>query len=938
MGLHVKPSAVLRLALYRTLAVALAALTVLSAVLPAPAFAADSDQQVKTVRVGWLVNNEGFQDGTPGERLSGWGYDYLQTLSYYTPGWQYEYVSGTFTELMDMLEKGEIDLMPNISHSVEREQKLLFSSNPEGTERYYIYARPDRDDLAKGDPQALQGLTIGCNSGVMQTIVGQQWLADEGVTCTYKEIDTGSALFEALADGEVDAVIMNDTISSPVASPMFYVGSSDYYFAVPKSRPDLMNDINAAMTSISRVNPRYNDEVKSSYSAQNSGSSSLTGDETSWLKDNGNTITLGYLKNQLPYCTQNDDGEMEGSLASLATTLHDKFGITVKTVAFSSNKQMTKALSKGTIDVALPLFRDYWLAEQGGAVQSNPMGTVSLTAIHSSNNLDGDLKNIACTANAIVNRFELESLFPDATVTEYSSPEEALKALNKGTASCIIVPNTRLQTIRDTHDIEDFETQELTNTAQLSCLISRGKPELLGIINKGIINAGESLSASSYSPTSYSAQESDTFRFIYRNRIAVATVIIFILLAGIVILIWSLQRARQERQKADAANAAKTAFLTRMSHDIRTSLNGILGLIEIEELKEGDVQVARESRAKARVAANHLLSLINDILEMGKIEDRKLTLEHAPFNLKELCDNTLVLCKLRASDNSITMQDNSLPYATGPYMIGSPTHIRQIMINLLDNSIKYNKHGGSVTFSSKTKPLDDGRALFCFSVSDTGIGMTPKFLKHIYEPFAQEGDDARSKFQGTGMGMPIVKSLVELMGGTIEISSEVGVGSTFNVQIPLDIDKNPQAREDASRQANSCSLAGMNVLLAEDNELNAEIAQALLESEGIVVTRAADGNETVDLYVGRPAGSFDAILMDIMMPGMDGYEATRAIRLSEKADAADIPIIALTANAFAEDAKAAHDAGMNAHLSKPIDFNKLKNILARIKKNGSVSL
>lgn len=933
-----KPSAVLRLTLYRTLAVALAALAVLSAAMPAPAFAADSDQQAKTVRVGWLVNNKGFQEGAPGERLSGWGYEYLQTLSYYTKGWQYEYVSGTFSELMDMLEAGEIDLMPNISYSAEREQKLLFSSNPEGTERYYIYARPDRDDLAKGDPQALQGLTIGCNSGVMQTIVGQQWLADEGVTCTYKEIDTGSALFEALADGEVDAVIMNDTISSPDASPMFYVGSSDYYFAVPKSRPDLMNDINAAMTAIARVNPRYNDEVKSSYSAQNSGSSSLTGTETSWLKANGNTITIGYLKNQLPYCTQNDDGEMEGSLASLATTLRDKFGITVKTVAISNNKQMVKALSNGTIDVAQPLFRDYWLAEQKGVVQSNPMGTVSLTAIHSSNNLNRDLKKIACTQSAIVNRLELESLFPDATITEYPNGGEALKALNKGEASCIIVPSTRLETIRDTYDIEDFETQELTNTAQLSCLISRGKPELLGIINKGIVNAGESLSASSYSPTSYSAQESDAFRLLYRNRIVIAAAVICILLTGIIILVWSLHRAQKEQQKADAANAAKTAFLTRMSHDIRTPLNGILGLIEIEELKDGDMQVARESRAKARVAANHLLSLINDILEMGKIEDRKLTLEHAPFNLKELCDDALVLCKLRASGNGITMQDNSLPYATGPYMIGSPTHIRRIIINLLDNSIKYNKRGGSVTFSSQTKPLDDGRALFCFSVSDTGIGMAPEFLKHIYEPFAQEGDDARSKFQGTGMGMPIVKSLIELMGGTIEISSEVGAGSTFDVQIPLDIDKNPQAKERASKQTYSCSLAGMNVLLAEDNELNAEIAQALLESEGIVVTRTADGNETVDLYVGRPAGSFDAILMDIMMPGMDGYEATRAIRLSEKADAADIPIIALTANAFAEDAQAAHDAGMNAHLPKPLDFNKLKNMLTRIKKYGSVSL
>lgn len=629
---------------------------------------------------------------------------------------------------------------------------------------------------------------------------------------------------------------------------------------------------------------------------------------------------------------------MEGSLASLATTLRDKFGITVKTVAISNNKQMVKALSNGTIDVALPLFRDYWLAEQKGVVQSNPMGTVSLTAIHSSNNLNRDLKKIACTQSAIVNRLELESLFPDATITEYPNGGEALKALNKREASCIIVPSTRLETIRDTYDIEDFETQELTNTAQLSCLISRGKPELLGIINKDIVNAGESLSASSYSPTSYSAQESDAFRLLCRNRIVIAAVVICILLTGIVILVWSLRRAQKEQQKADAANAAKTAFLTRMSHDIRTPLNGILGLIEIEELKDGDMQVARESRAKARVAANHLLSLINDILEMGKIEDRKLALEHAPFNLKELCDDALVLCKLRASGNGITMQDNSLPYATGPYMIGSPTHIRRIIINLLDNSIKYNKRGGSVTFSSQTKPLDDGRALFCFSVSDTGIGMAPEFLKHIYEPFAQEGDDARSKFQGTGMGMPIVKSLIELMGGTIEVTSELHVGTTFYVEIPLDIDKNPQTRANTVERALDCSLADMNVLLAEDNELNAEIAQALLESEGVVVTRAANGNEVVDLYLSHPAGSFDAILMDIMMPDMDGYEATRAIRLSEKVDAADIPIIALTANAFVEDAKAAHDAGMNAHLSKPLDFNKLKNILARIKKNGSVAL
>lgn len=232
-----RAAAVLRSVIYRTLAVALAALAVLSTIMPAPAFAADSDQPVKTVRVGWLVNNEGFQDGTPGERLSGWGYEYLQTLSYYTPGWRYEYVSGTFTELMDMLEAGEIDLMPNISYSEERAQKLFFSSNPEGTERYYIYAKPDRDDLAKGDPQALQGLTIGYNPNVMQTFVGQQWLANEGITCTYREYDGGSVLFDALANDEVDAVIMNDTIPRPTPPPCSTLVRATTTLPFPKAAP-----------------------------------------------------------------------------------------------------------------------------------------------------------------------------------------------------------------------------------------------------------------------------------------------------------------------------------------------------------------------------------------------------------------------------------------------------------------------------------------------------------------------------------------------------------------------------------------------------------------------------------------------------------------------------------------------------------------------------
>ena len=257
--------------------------------------AAQDQTGAQTVKVGWLLDNQGFQSGTPGEYQSGWGYEYLQTLSYYAPAWRYEYVTGTFSELMDKLEAGEIDLMPNISYTEERAQKLLFSSNPEGTEHYYIYAKPGRADLATGDPNALNGLTIGCNQGVMQTEVGQQWIADKGVTCDYRYYATGNELFSALADDEVDAIIMNDTLSSGDAMPMFSVGESNYYFVVPKSRQGLMDQINEAMTSLRSTNPRYNDEVKTHYSTDGSGSSSLTAKEGAWLDARGGQITLGYL-------------------------------------------------------------------------------------------------------------------------------------------------------------------------------------------------------------------------------------------------------------------------------------------------------------------------------------------------------------------------------------------------------------------------------------------------------------------------------------------------------------------------------------------------------------------------------------------------------------------------------------------------------------------
>ena len=926
-----RAATVLRSVICRALAIVLAALAVLSSIAPVQAFAADSSQPVKTVRVGWLVNNEGFQDGTPGERLSGWGYEYLQTLSYYTPGWRYEYVTGTFTELMDMLEAGEIDLMPNISYSEERAQKLLFSSNPEGTERYYIYAKPDRDDLAKGDPQALQGLTIGCNPGVMQTFVGQQWLANEGIACTYREYDGDSVLFDALANNEVDAVIMNDTISSPSASPMFYIGSSDYYFAVPKSRPDLMNDINAAMTAIARVNPRYIDEVKSNYSAQSSGSSSLNGPERSWLKANGNTITLGYITGKLPYCNEDEDGEMEGSLASLATTLHDKFGITVKTVPFDSYKMMSKALSKGSIDVALPVYRDYWFAEQSGVVQSVSLGTVSLTAIHTDGNLNKDLQNIACTKSSFVNQNVLESLFPTATVTEYQSDDEAFDALRKGTVHCIVAPSSRVKTIGDRYDLEDCETVELPDTCELSCWISRGKTELLGIINKGIINAGESLSASSYSSTSYTAQESDTFQFLYRNRAAIVTVIICILLTSIVILAWSLQRAQKEQRKADAANAAKTAFLTRMSHDIRTPMNAIIGFSDLLEKHIDEKDRAVDYIAKIKSSSSFLLSLINYVLEMARIESGKASLKIELGSYSELINSLNAVFEPSLKSKNLSY----LCYNTVEHdaILCDRTKIREILLNIISNSIKYTPEGGKISVKIEETPAPrKGFASYRITVKDNGIGMSKEYLPHIFEEFTREHSSTESHITGTGLGLPIVKSLVNLMGGTIDVESELGAGTITTICLTFELPTEEQLaahqHKDEILEQSLQTLSEKRVLLAEDNDLNAEIVLTVLEENGIHAEHVKDGALCLKAVQNAPEDYYNVILMDIQMPNMNGYQAAEAIR-ALPGKRGEIPIVAMTANAFEEDRRKALESGMNAHIAKPVDVSVLLETLSR---------
>ena len=440
-------------------------------------------------------------------------------------------------------------------------------------------------------------------------------------------------------------------------------------------------------------------------------------------------------------------------------------------------------------------------------------------------------------------------------------------------------------------------------------------------------------------------------RSVFTNtpRTLLYTLIAYIvLLMGIRIVRWrTAQRAQAEFserlqnkneqlsvavQEANRANAAKTSFLSRMSHDIRTPLNGIIGLLEIDAAHPENTALVDGNREKMRIAANHLLALINDILQMSKLESGEITLAHERMDLDQLAVEVLTIVSQRAAESGVTMEyvghADRAPY---PWVYGSPLHLRQIFLNIYTNCIKYNKVGGSISTQFRCMEKTERTVTYRWTIRDTGIGMSEAFLQHIFDPFTQENTDARSVYQGTGLGMAIVKGLVEKMQGDIRVSSVLGVGSTFEITIPFELAESACAEVEGEESPEQADIRGLHLLLVEDNDLNAEIARVLLEDAGAAVTSVADGQQAVDLFREQPAGTFDGILMDVMMPVMDGLTAARAIRDLDRPDAKTIPIIAMTANAFAEDAEKCFTAGMNAHLAKPLDIGKVIATVARFR-------
>ena len=883
----------------------------------------------KTVRVGY-VNALNYEEGGEGEYKYGAGYEYLQKISYLT-GWNYEYVYGSFSECCEMLANGEIDLFGNVSYTPERAERFLFSSYPQGKDTYWLYVGKDRSDLTNGDIHELDGGKIGVTGGSYQEEILKNWLENSKVDAQVVEYSGYDEMMPALDAGEIDALVAPDLATGYDYLAMVSIGFSDFYFAVAKQRTDILDELNQALYEIQTSEADYNSKLASRYYYKSASGLPFNDEEKEWLAAHNDTMRLGYLSDNLPFSGA-EDGELSGILNTVTDTLEREYGITVETYAYADIAEMEQALKRQEVDVAGPFICDYYLTEQNQFVLTDSIVDTTPVIIYKED-YQNSLQTIAATDQALFGPDIIGVLFPDAQIYICENEEECLKAVASGRAGSTLIPSSRINILNANPLMDGLSFAEMAKQTEIGMLAEKENRRAATIFNKGIEQASDLLNGVVMAQHSVAKNGISFSKFVKENAlvfIGIAGVIIFTL--GMLLYRLSVSRkqvvaALEEAKNANTANTAKTVFLNNMSHDIRTPMNAIIGFTDIA-LKNEPAPEIRSCLEKVKQSSDYLLSLINDVLDISRIESGNSQYDPQPVDITAVTDSVLNI----ANGFTINRDLEIVVQRDAPethYILSDEVRLREILINIISNAVKFTQDGGRIIFETYRRPgADPQHMLFCFRISDTGVGMSEAFTGHIFDEFSQENSGARTQYQGTGLGMAITKRYVDLMGGTITVESAKGEGTIFTVEFPFELAGSIVRREQSQAHVPK-DLTELNVLMAEDNDLNAEIAIMLLEDKGMKVTRAVDGCEVVKMFADHPAGTFDVILMDIMMPQKNGYEATREIRqLKDRPDGRTIPIIAMTANAFAEDVQAAIDAGMNAHLAKPIEIDAVvKTIL-----------
>lgn len=919
----------------------LSLLLLLSVVLPVKAAAETTP--AKVVRVGSFEDTFNYVNEKGARK--GYGYELLETLSGYT-GWQFEYVTCDWSDCFEKLENGEIDIMGGISYTEDRAEEMLFSDEPMGVEKYYLYADLSRADISASDFKTLDGKKIGVVMGTEPEVMLTEWEEKHGIKTQHVNVSNNEDVQQKLANHEIDCFVsLEESYWAELGiSTITRVGKSSIYYVLNKDRPDLKEELDNAMHALDEEAPFYTADLCKKYFSLDY-KPILTGEEKAWLKEHG-AIRMGFLTSDRGVSTYDPaTGEITGTITDYIQFARDCLGnqeLEFQLVGYDDKEAELNALKSGEIDMIFHFDQSPNLAEEYRVARTNTTWTANMMVVTNKQLfIENQGNRVAVPQNKISLTRYLAFYYPQWEIVDCDTQEDAIKLVKDGQADCFVTGVSSEEKYSKNHG---FYSVPLPNPANSCFAVKSGNRSLLSILNKTIKAMPANMLTSSLAMHKSSARKVTLSDFIKDNFFMVLLVSSIAVAAVLLTILKLLRKAYKAEaaarkaandtqelnaklqiavENAESANRAKSTFLFNMSHDIRTPMNAIIGYADLASRHSDDPAKLKNYMENIQVCGQNLLMLLNNVLDLARIENDKTEMEYSVSDVEKDFRNCVAMFRNQADSKGQTLTVTA--HLLHPYVYVDIPHLTEVCTNLVSNAVKYTGAGGTIRCDVTQKSGEkEGWCDTVITVADNGIGMSQEFQKHIFEPFERERTSTVSKVEGSGIGMGIVKKLVGLMGGTVAVESKIGVGSKFTVTIPCRIasEDETQAKRETNPSDQKC-LCGTRILLTEDNDLNAEIATELLQEEGCTVDRAKDGVECVDMLEKAANGTYQLILMDIQMPVMNGYDAAKKIRRMEDPQKANIPIIAMTANAFSEDKQAALDAGMNDHIAKPINMNVL---------------
>ncbi len=913
----------------------------------------NDEKQPQTIRVGSFEDTFNYVDKNGVRR--GYGYELMQALAGYT-GWKFEYVKCDWSNCFDKLENGEIDIMGDISYTDERAQKMLFPDEPMGEEKYILYADLSDTDIGTSDFKSMDGKRVGVLMGTEPEIMLTEWENKNGIHTKHVNVNSDDDVEKKLANHEIDCFVsLEESIwSEQGISSVTTIGKSGIYFVINKERSDIKTELDWAMRQLDQDSPFFKADLYKKYFTLDY-CQSLTGGEKSWLEEHGG-IRIGFLSNDAAvFSLDEETGKLTGMLAEYFSYAKDCLGnqiLEFNIQEYDDYDEMLQALQEREIDMIFYAGRNPYFAEKNGYTLTNTAWTYSLMAVTDEEKFDDNtVYTVAVPREKYALKQHIAFSDPQWKLIDCDSLDDAADMVIHEKADCFLMGASQALIYDNS---QNFKSIPLTKTMEACFAVRSGEGTLLSILNKTLKAMPSDMLTSALAIYDSTADKVTFLDFVKDNMLAFFVTAGFFVLTIISIILVLLRKARKAEavaklaandtqklndkleialKKAEEANLAKTRFLNNMSHDIRTPMNAILGYAQLmeNELKGKDLPETSEHLKKLQQSGNLLLSIINNVLDMARIESGRMEIDENYGRIEDIRQTLFEIFEDEAKKKNL-----ALHYTINvehENILTDTTKVKEIFVNILSNAIKYTPAGGSVMVDIDELPCEEpGYMIVRTRVSDTGIGMSQDYLSKIFEAFTRERNTTKSKITGSGLGMSIVKKYVDLLGGTIDVESELGKGSTFTVTLKHRIaDESYYLKKHIEEpKIESEILEGRNILLAEDNDLNAEIAEAILERAGLKIERVEDGIQCVNKITKMPAGTYDMILMDIQMPKMDGYKATQEIRCLPDKDKASIPIVAMTANAFEEDKRDAIAAGMNGHIAKPIQVDKLLSILSEV--------